>query len=42
MFKYLHSKNIIYRDLGMTYVAPDYETIAHMTNVADNFNINYI
>lgn len=35
------SSNIIYRDLGITYVAPDYETIAHMTDVANNFNITY-
>ena len=35
------SSNIIYRNLGMTYVAPDYETISHMTDVADNFNIKY-
>lgn len=31
----------IYRDLGITYIAPDYETIAHMTEVAENFNIDY-
>lgn len=35
-----HSQ-IIYRNLGMTYMAPDYETIAHMTDVADNYNIKY-
>ena len=35
------SSNTIYRNLGITYLAPDYETIAHMTNVADNFNIKY-
>lgn len=35
------SSNIIYRNLGITYVAPDYETISHMIDVAKNFNINY-
>ena len=31
--------NIIYRDLGITYMAPDYETISKVKNVADNFGI---
>ena len=31
--------NIIYRDLGITYMAPDYETISKIKNVADNFGI---
>ena len=31
--------NIIYRDLGITYMAPDYETIGKIKNVADNFGI---
>lgn len=35
------SSKIIYRDLGITYMAPDYETITHMTEVANNFNIGY-
>lgn len=35
------SSQIIYRNLGITYLAPDYETIAHMTEVAKNFNIKY-
>ena len=35
------STRTIYRNLGITYVAPDYETIAHMTEVANNFNIGY-
>jgi hypothetical protein len=38
---YQDGSKIIYRNLGITYLAPDYETIAHMTNVADNFNIKY-
>lgn len=35
------SSQIVYRNLGITYLAPDYETIAHMTEVAKNFNIKY-
>ena len=31
--------NIVYRDLGITYMAPDYETISKVKNVADNFGI---
>ncbi len=30
---------LIYRDLGITYMAPDYETISKIKNVADNFGI---
>lgn len=30
---------IIYRDLGITYMAPDYETISKIKDVADNFGI---
>ena len=32
--------NIIYRDLGITYMAPDYETISKVKSVADNFGIS--
>lgn len=31
----------LYKNIGMTYMAPDYETISHMTEVADNFEIPY-
>ena len=31
----------IYKNIGITYMAPDYETITHMTEVADNFGFNY-
>ena len=31
--------NIVYRDLGITYMAPDYETISKIKNVANNFGI---
>ena len=30
-----------YKNIGMSYMAPDYETISHMTDVAKNFNISY-
>lgn len=30
-----------YKNIGMSYMAPDYETITHMTEVARNFNIPY-
>ena len=38
---YKDDSNIVYRNLGLTYMAPDYETMIHMTEVADNFNIKY-
>ena len=31
----------LYKNIGMTYMAPDYETISRMTEVADNFGISY-
>jgi len=30
-----------YKNVGMTYMAPDYETVANMTKVAQNFNLSY-
>ena len=30
-----------YKNLGLTYMAPDYESISHMKDVADNFGIPY-
>ena len=30
-----------YKNLGVTYVAPDYESISHLTEVADNFGLSY-
>lgn len=42
MHKMLLSENsLVYRDLGITSIAPDFETISHMMDVADNFNIPY-
>lgn len=35
------SKNTIYKNLGITYMAPDYESISHMKDVAKNFGIKY-
>lgn len=31
----------IYKTLGLTSISPDYESISHMIEVADNFNIPY-
>ncbi len=31
----------IYRNLGLTLMAPDYEVISHMTSVCKNFNVPY-
>ncbi len=33
--------NSVYKNLGLTYLAPDYETISHMKDVAENFGIKY-
>lgn len=33
------SGDIIYRDLGITYMAPDFETISKVQNIANNFGI---
>ena len=35
------SPNIVYKDLGLTYMSPDYETLEQMMNVCDNYNIKY-
>lgn len=32
---------ITYRDLGLTFLAPDYESLSHVMNVAENFNFSY-
>ncbi len=31
----------IYRNLGLTSISPDYESIGHMISVAENYNIHY-
>ena len=39
---YTYAKeNAVYKNLGITYMAPDYESIMHMKEVAENFNIKY-
>ena len=35
------NKEYLYKNLGITYMAPDYESISRMTEVANNFNIPY-
>lgn len=34
------SKNV-YKDLGITYIAPDYESLSHIIEVLNNFHIKY-
>ena len=36
-----YNDKYIYKNLGMTYMAPDIETIEHIKEVADNFKIKY-
>lgn len=33
------SKGIVYRDIGLTAISPDFESTSHMLDVAKNFNI---
>ena len=35
------SPHNIYKDIGITYMSPDYETLSKMMSVCDNFNVNY-
>lgn len=35
------SDNIIYKNVGLTLMAPDYEVISHMMDVCDNYRIKY-
>ncbi len=35
------AENSVYKDLGITYLAPDYESLSHITEVADNFGLKY-
>lgn len=34
-------ENSVYKNLGITYMAPDYESISHIKTVAENFSIKY-
>lgn len=38
---YYDGDNSIYKNLGITYMAPDYESISHIKDVANNFGIKY-
>lgn len=38
---YYDGENSIYKNLGVTYMAPDYESVSHMKDVASNFGIKY-
>lgn len=35
------SSNTVYKDLGITYMSPDYETLSQMMSVCDNYGIKY-
>ena len=35
------SPNTVYKDLGITYMSPDYETLSQMMSVCDNYGIKY-
>lgn len=37
----LNTSPIVYRNLGITSISPDFETISHMIDVANNYNIPY-
>lgn len=37
----LSSSPYIYRNIGLSYIAPDYETISKMVNVCENFKLSY-
>ena len=36
-----NAENSVYKDLGLTYLAPDYESLSHVIEVADNFGLKY-
>ena len=31
--------SIVYRNLGITYISPDFESVSHVLNVADNYKM---
>jgi len=35
------SEGFVYRNLGITSISPDYESISHMIQIADNYNMPY-
>ena len=35
------SPEIVYKDLGLTYMSPDFDTISNMMKICDNYAINY-
>ena len=35
------SPNYVFKDLGITYMSPDYETLSQMMSVCDNYDIKY-
>ena len=41
MFYHYNGADSIYKNLGLTYIAPDYESVSHIKEVAENFSIKY-
>ncbi len=31
----------VYKDIGITYMSPDYETLSNMMSICDNYNVSY-
>ncbi len=38
---YSSSNQTVFKDLGLTYIAPDYESISHIIEVLDNYEMKY-
>ncbi len=38
---YSSGSQIIYKNLGLTYVAPDFESVSHIIEILDNFGMKY-
>ena len=35
------SPDVVYKDIGITYMSPDYETLSNMMKVCDNYDVKY-
>lgn len=41
MIRSSQDNKIIYRDMGLTYISPDFESISRVIKVAENYNVKY-
>lgn len=41
MIRSSQDDKIIYRDMGLTYISPDFESISRVIKVAENYNVKY-